>query len=103
MSFLILYELIQLAASKGIEFEREIVEAEYSFITDKIGQLQDKVSFHVSRSISTSSITHFQIVDIRIQCSAYASFCLMPIVYIVYYVFVQAVMDKSTSKHFMQL
>ncbi|XP_044477387.1 golgin candidate 2-like [Mangifera indica] len=34
--------LSELAASKGIEFEREIVEAEYSFITDKIGQLQDK-------------------------------------------------------------
>ncbi|KAJ0047929.1 hypothetical protein Pint_17028 [Pistacia integerrima] len=34
--------LSQLAASKGVEFEREILEAEYSFITDKIVQLQDK-------------------------------------------------------------
>ncbi|XP_043696177.1 golgin candidate 2-like [Telopea speciosissima] len=32
----------QLEASKGIEFEREILEAEYSFMCDKIGQLQDK-------------------------------------------------------------
>lgn len=32
----------QLAASKGIEFEREILEAEYSLIDDKIGQLQQK-------------------------------------------------------------
>ncbi|XP_022766349.1 golgin candidate 2-like [Durio zibethinus] len=28
--------------SKGIEFGREILEAEYSLVTDKIGQLQDK-------------------------------------------------------------
>ncbi|XP_031269057.1 golgin candidate 2-like [Pistacia vera] len=34
--------LSQSAASKGVEFEREILEAEYSFITDKIVQLQDK-------------------------------------------------------------
>ncbi|KAL5815489.1 hypothetical protein ACOSQ4_026130 [Xanthoceras sorbifolium] len=34
--------LNQVAASKGTEFEREILEAEYSFITDKIVQLQDK-------------------------------------------------------------
>ncbi|OMP01225.1 golgin candidate 2-like protein [Corchorus capsularis] len=34
--------LNQLAASKGIEFEREILEAEYSLITDKIARLQDK-------------------------------------------------------------
>ncbi|KAF5469133.1 hypothetical protein F2P56_013228 [Juglans regia] len=32
----------QLAASKGMEFEREILEAEYSFIVDKVVQLQDK-------------------------------------------------------------
>ncbi|KAH7549396.1 hypothetical protein JRO89_XS13G0025000 [Xanthoceras sorbifolium] len=34
--------LNQVAASKGTEFEREILEAEYAFITDKIVQLQDK-------------------------------------------------------------
>ncbi|KAK0586196.1 hypothetical protein LWI29_002544 [Acer saccharum] len=34
--------LNQVAASKGAEFEREILEAEYSFITDKIVQLKDK-------------------------------------------------------------
>ncbi|XVF53794.1 hypothetical protein PTKIN_Ptkin05aG0127400 [Pterospermum kingtungense] len=34
--------LNQLAASKGIEFEHEILEAEYSLVTDKIGRLQDK-------------------------------------------------------------
>ncbi|XP_007036786.2 PREDICTED: golgin candidate 2 [Theobroma cacao] len=35
--------LNQLVASKGIELEREILEVEYSLVTDKIGQLQDKV------------------------------------------------------------
>ncbi|KAF2309098.1 hypothetical protein GH714_000466 [Hevea brasiliensis] len=34
--------LNQAAASKGIEFERDILEAEYSFLTDKIGKLEDK-------------------------------------------------------------
>ncbi|XP_059454383.1 golgin candidate 2 [Corylus avellana] len=34
--------LKQLAASKGIEFERETLGAEYSFIADKVAQLQDK-------------------------------------------------------------
>ncbi|XVE63977.1 hypothetical protein DITRI_Ditri07aG0064100 [Diplodiscus trichospermus] len=34
--------LNQLAASKGIEFGREILEAEYSLVTDKIVRLQDK-------------------------------------------------------------
>ncbi|KAL1153839.1 hypothetical protein V6Z11_A09G202000 [Gossypium hirsutum] len=34
--------LNQLAASKGIEFGCEILEAEYSLVADKIGQLQDK-------------------------------------------------------------
>lgn len=34
--------LNQLAGSKGVEFEREILEAEYSFTTDKIARLQDK-------------------------------------------------------------
>ncbi|XP_054791079.1 golgin candidate 2 [Prosopis cineraria] len=29
-------------ALKGVEFEREILEAEYSFINDKVAQLQDK-------------------------------------------------------------
>ncbi|PSR84688.1 Golgin candidate like [Actinidia chinensis var. chinensis] len=32
----------QLTASKGVEFEHEILEAEYSFVTEKIGQLQEK-------------------------------------------------------------
>lgn len=31
-----------LAAQKGIEFEREILEAEYSLVTDKIARLQEK-------------------------------------------------------------
>ncbi|KAJ4834915.1 hypothetical protein Tsubulata_032569 [Turnera subulata] len=34
--------LNQLAASKGAEFELEILEAEHSFLTDKIDRLQDK-------------------------------------------------------------
>lgn len=34
---------VQLEASKGVEFEQEILEAEYSFICDKIRQLQEKV------------------------------------------------------------
>ncbi|RVX18168.1 hypothetical protein CK203_004281 [Vitis vinifera] len=37
--------LSHLVAAKGVEFEKEILEAEYSFITDKIGRLQDKVCF----------------------------------------------------------
>ncbi|WCJ42063.1 golgin candidate 2 [Euphorbia peplus] len=32
----------QAVAGKGADFEREILEAEYSFITDKIGKLEDK-------------------------------------------------------------
>jgi hypothetical protein len=40
-----LLKMLQLAASKGIEFEREILEAEYTFIADKVVQLQDKVRF----------------------------------------------------------
>ncbi|XP_010274707.1 PREDICTED: golgin candidate 2 [Nelumbo nucifera] len=32
----------QLEAAKGVEFEQEILEAEYSFVCDKIGQLQEK-------------------------------------------------------------
>lgn len=39
--------LKKVAASKGIELEREILEAEYAFVTDKIVRLQDKVrGFH---------------------------------------------------------
>ncbi|KAK3029958.1 hypothetical protein RJ639_037913 [Escallonia herrerae] len=34
---------LQLVAAKGIELEHEILEAEYSFITDKVGQFQEKV------------------------------------------------------------
>ncbi|KAB1212307.1 Golgin candidate 2 [Morella rubra] len=34
--------LKQLAASRGIEIEREILEAEYNSIADKVAQLQDK-------------------------------------------------------------
>ncbi|XP_057987691.1 golgin candidate 2-like isoform X2 [Hevea brasiliensis] len=30
------------AASKGLEFERDVLEAEYSFLNDKIGRLEDK-------------------------------------------------------------
>ncbi|XP_057474288.1 golgin candidate 2-like [Actinidia eriantha] len=32
----------RMVASKGVEFEHEIVEAEYSFVTEKIEQLQEK-------------------------------------------------------------
>jgi hypothetical protein len=40
-----LLKMLQLAASKGIELEREILEAEYSIISNKVVQLQDKVRF----------------------------------------------------------
>lgn len=30
--------------SKGIEFENEIIEAEYTFLAEKVARLQDKVS-----------------------------------------------------------
>lgn len=40
-------EILQLAESKGVELEREMLEAEYSFIIDKIGRLHGEVSnFH---------------------------------------------------------
>lgn len=40
-------EILQLAASKGVELEREMLEAEYSFIIDKIGRLHAEVcNFH---------------------------------------------------------
>ncbi|KAJ0105170.1 hypothetical protein Patl1_19667 [Pistacia atlantica] len=55
--------LSQLAASKGVEFEREILEAEYSFITDKIVQLQDKVSFHAKKLEEDIEITRKEIED----------------------------------------
>ncbi|XAR63958.1 hypothetical protein NMG60_11024129 [Bertholletia excelsa] len=32
----------QWVAAKGVEFEREILDAEYTFVTEKIGQLQEK-------------------------------------------------------------
>lgn len=38
-----------LAASKGVELEREILEAEFSFLTDKVGRLQGK-----ARTLETS-------------------------------------------------
>ncbi|CAL9031692.1 unnamed protein product [Prunus brigantina] len=34
--------LKKVAAPKGVELEREILEAEYAFVTDKVGRLQDK-------------------------------------------------------------
>lgn len=36
--------LKKVAAPKGLELEREILEAEYAVITDKVTRLQDKVS-----------------------------------------------------------
>ncbi|KAG8484144.1 hypothetical protein CXB51_022889 [Gossypium anomalum] len=50
--------LNQLAASKGIEFGCEILEAEYSLVADKIGQLQDKASF-LSYSLSFGPLEMF--------------------------------------------
>lgn len=41
---LFIFKKLQLAASKGVELEREILGAEYSFIIDKIGRLQGEVS-----------------------------------------------------------
>jgi len=35
--------LLQLMPSKGIELEKEMLEAEYSFVVDKIARLQEKV------------------------------------------------------------
>ncbi|KAI3802314.1 hypothetical protein L1987_30444 [Smallanthus sonchifolius] len=32
----------KLTASRGVEFEHEILEAEHAFVTDKVGQLQEK-------------------------------------------------------------
>ncbi|KAJ0431524.1 hypothetical protein HanIR_Chr17g0849311 [Helianthus annuus] len=32
----------KLTASRGVEFELEILEAEHAFVADKVGQLQEK-------------------------------------------------------------
>ncbi|KAJ8536069.1 hypothetical protein K7X08_034470 [Anisodus acutangulus] len=43
----------KLVASKGIEVEREMLEAEHSFLTDKVGSLQEKAKT-LERSIVTT-------------------------------------------------
>ncbi|PHU24262.1 Golgin candidate 2 [Capsicum chinense] len=43
----------KLVASKGIEMEREMLEAEHSFLTDKVGLLQEKAKT-LERSIATT-------------------------------------------------
>ncbi|WMV22111.1 hypothetical protein MTR67_015496 [Solanum verrucosum] len=43
----------KLVASKGIEVEREMLEAEHSFLTDKVGLLQEKAKT-LERSIATT-------------------------------------------------
>ncbi|XP_016469944.1 golgin candidate 2 isoform X1 [Nicotiana tabacum] len=43
----------KLVASKGVEVEREILEAEHSFLTDKLGLLQEKAKT-LERSIETT-------------------------------------------------
>ena len=40
---------MQLAAGKGVQFEREILDAKHSGITYKIAQLEDKVSLHFDK------------------------------------------------------
>lgn len=37
--------MLQLRASKGAEFEMEMLEAEYSFVTDKVARMQTQVFF----------------------------------------------------------
>lgn len=36
--------IFQFRASKGVEFELEMLEAEYSFVSDKVGRMQDQVT-----------------------------------------------------------
>lgn len=43
--------MFQLTALKGVELEREILEAEYSLVTDKIEKLQEKVSVSILRAL----------------------------------------------------
>ena len=43
--------MLQLTALKGVELEREILEAEYSLVTDKIEKLQEKVSVSILRAL----------------------------------------------------
>lgn len=43
--------MLQLTALKGVEIEREILEAEYSLVTDEIEKLQEKVSVSILRAL----------------------------------------------------
>lgn len=37
--------MLQLGVSKAVEFELEMLEAEYSFVTDKVARMQAQVCF----------------------------------------------------------
>lgn len=51
-------------ASKGIEMEREMLEAEHSFLTDKVGLLQEKVKqlFGTIRFTSLLDLDLFKLI-----------------------------------------
>ncbi|CAA3027124.1 Hypothetical predicted protein [Olea europaea subsp. europaea] len=38
---------IELVASKGVEFELKMLEAEYSFVTNRVERLQEKVAYFI--------------------------------------------------------
>lgn len=51
---------------KGVEFEKEILEAEVSFIDDKVAQLQDKVN--ICADIYALVVIYFIIFSCLIIC-----------------------------------
>lgn len=42
--------LLQSRASKGVGFEMEMLEAEYSFVADKVARMQAQVSFLIKEN-----------------------------------------------------
>lgn len=55
-------------ASRGVEFEQEILEAEYAFVTDKVGQLQDKAkTLETSIEVTRKEIRNPTEVEVELK------------------------------------
>lgn len=58
----------KLVASKGVEFEHEILEAEYNFVTDKVGRLQEKAkSLEASIEMTRNEMENPTDVEIELK------------------------------------
>ncbi|KAI3515781.1 hypothetical protein L1887_14685 [Cichorium endivia] len=54
--------------SRGVEFEQEILEAEYAFVTDKVGQLQDKAkTLETSIEVTRKEIQNPTEVEVELK------------------------------------